>query len=70
MADHPDSAEGIRSELAEEIIQGLEERGVPSGAWLIDIARARQSLREADTLLRRLENAIIRAAETSPLDGR
>jgi hypothetical protein len=56
------------SELAGEIIRELEHRGVPAGTWLIDIGRVRQSLREADTLLRRLEDAIIRSSSASPLD--
>lgn len=56
------------TEVVGEILRGLEERGVPSGAWLLDIARVRRSLREADTLMRRLEDAIIRASESSPLD--
>jgi len=56
------------SELAQEIVRELEQRGVPSGTWLVDIARVRQSLREADTLLRRLEDALIRASTGSPLD--
>jgi hypothetical protein len=51
-----------REGLAEEIMRLLEERGVPSGAWLVDIAQARTALREADALLRRLEEAIVRAA--------
>ena len=61
---------GNRSELADEIVQTLEERGLPPGAWLMDVARVRRSLHEADDLLRRLEDAIIRAAETAPLDER
>lgn len=55
-------------ELAGEIVRELEQRGVPAGTWLIDIGRVRQSLREADTLLRRLEDAIIRSSSASPLD--
>ena len=70
MPELPDHMESTQSGLVEEIVHGLEERGVPSGAWLIDVARVRQSLREADDLLRRLEDAIIRSAETSPLDRR
>jgi hypothetical protein len=70
MQERPDQGEATRTSLAEEIIHGLEERGVPSGAWLVDVARVRQSLREADDLLRRLEDAIIRSAATSPLDER
>jgi hypothetical protein len=56
------------TELAGEILRELEQRGVPSGAWLFDIARVRQSLREADTLLRRLEDAIIRSQSPASLD--
>ena len=60
-ADAPLGREG----LAEEVLRLLEERGVPSGAWLVDIAQARTALREADTLLRRLEEAIVRAAASA-----
>ena len=56
------------SELAGEIVRELEQRGVPAGAWLFDIARVRQSLREADTLLRRLEDAIISSQSPASLD--
>ena len=56
------------TELVGEIVRELENRGVPSGAWLFDIARVRQSLREADTLLRRLEDAIIRSQSPASLD--
>ena len=62
------SPDAVDTKLAEEIVRALEERGVPSGAWLVDIARVRQSLREADTLLRRLEDAIIRSPSGSQLD--
>ena len=48
--------------VAEQVLRLLEERGVPSGAWLVDIAQTRQALRDADALLRRLEDAIIRSA--------
>jgi hypothetical protein len=57
-----------RDRLAAEIIDALEERGVPSGAWLVDIARVRHDLQSADRLLRRLEDAIIRSASSSPLE--
>jgi hypothetical protein len=60
--------QGDVTELAGEIIRELEQRGVPSGAWLFDIARVRQSLREADTLLRRLEDAIISSKSPASLD--
>lgn len=55
--------------LAAEIADELEQRGLPPGAWLVDIGRVRQSLQEADALLRRMEAAIIRAARSSPLDS-
>jgi hypothetical protein len=48
--------------LAERVLELLEQRGVPSGTWLVDIAQVRRSLRDADNLLRRLEDAIIRSA--------
>jgi hypothetical protein len=48
--------------LVDELLQKLERRGVPEGAWLVDIARIRQELRDADELLLRLQNAIIDAA--------
>jgi hypothetical protein len=67
-SEHQDAASAEASELAGEIIRELEQRGVPAGAWLIDIARVRQSLREADTLLRRLEDTIIRSSSASSLD--
>lgn len=58
-----------REVLATQILQVLEERGLPPGAWLVDIGRARHALQDADSLLRRLEEAIIRSASSSPLDG-
>ena len=54
-----------RDELVDNLIAGLEVRGVPQGAWLVDIGRVRQALQEADGLLRRLEDAIIRDASSS-----
>jgi DNA-binding LytR/AlgR family response regulator len=53
-----------REELVESLLNALEARGVPQGAWLVDINRIRQALQEADSLLRRLEDAIIRAASS------
>ena len=54
-----------REALAAEIVRALEERGLPPGTWLVDIAKARLALQEADSLLRRLESAIIRSASGS-----
>ena len=56
--------------LAEEVLRLLEQRGVPAGTWLVDLAQARGALRQADALLRRLEEAIVRSAAGDPLDGR
>ena len=64
-----DAAAGRRDEheaLAEEIVRLLEERGLPQGAWLADVVRVRRALQEADTLLRRLQEAIIAEASSSP----
>ena len=60
------SAEGTA--LAEEVLRLLEQRGVPAGTWLVDLAQARGALRQADALLRRLEEAIVRSAAADPLD--
>lgn len=73
----PPSAVGLglldeydREALTADILRGLEERGLPPGAWLMDIGRVRHTLRETDALLRRLEEAIIRSVSRSPLDER
>lgn len=57
-------------DLVENLVRTLEERGLPPGAWLLDIGTVRHALREADALLRRLEQAIIRSASSSPFDER
>jgi hypothetical protein len=64
----PNSEE--RDDLVEDLIRGLEERGLPPGAWLVDIGAVRHALRDADALLRRLEQAIIRSASSSRFEGR
>jgi hypothetical protein len=62
-ADPGDPPEVVEPQsVAEQVLRLLEERGVPSGAWLVDIGQTRQALRDADALLRRLEDAIIRSA--------
>jgi hypothetical protein len=55
-----------QDELVEQIVSALEARGVPAGTWLIDLVCVRQALRDADNLLRRLEDAITRAASPVP----
>jgi hypothetical protein len=65
-APPPDSELDERAALAEEIVRRLEERGLPTGAWFADVVRVRRALQEADTLLRRLQEAIIAEAGSSP----
>lgn len=67
-SESPEFVAAERSELIEEIVNELQTRGIPSGAWLLDVAKVRQSLREADNLMRRLEDAIIRSSAAAPLD--
>jgi hypothetical protein len=67
-ADPREFVAAERSELVEELLSELQTRGIPSGAWLLDVAKVRQSLREADNLMRRLEDAIIRSSANAPLD--
>jgi hypothetical protein len=52
-------------ELLERLLAAIDARGIPEGAWLIDIARVRRALQDADALLRRLEDAVIRGASSS-----
>jgi hypothetical protein len=52
--------------LAETVIAALEARGVPDGVWLIEIEQARLGLKAVDDLLRRLEDAVIRNAGSTP----
>jgi hypothetical protein len=43
----------------DELLDRLASRGVPQGSWLVDIARVRSGLREADALLLKMQNAIL-----------
>ena len=52
--------ESERKDLVDALLDELARRGVPEGAWLADIARARRDLAQVDDLLRRLENALMR----------
>jgi hypothetical protein len=53
--------EETRNVLAAETLAAIEELGVPSGAWLVDLERMREDLHHTDKVLRRMENAIIRS---------
>lgn len=52
-------------DLATAVANELESRGLASGAWLVEIEQVRRSLRDADTLLLRIHDAIIRDADRS-----
>lgn len=52
-----------RNMIAAQTLAAIEELGVPSGAWLVDLARMRADLQHTDKVLRRMENAIIRSVE-------
>jgi hypothetical protein len=54
-----------RNELLDALLARLKEEGVPQGTWLIEIALVREALRAADSVLRRLEDALIRDASGS-----
>lgn len=64
MPDDPREQE--ERDLVSELLERLEERGVPQGAWLVEIAQVRDALRRADSLLRKLEDAIIRDVSSPP----
>jgi hypothetical protein len=55
-----------RDELLEALLARLREEGVPAGAWLVDISKVRQALREADELLAELQRAIERGLRQGP----
>jgi hypothetical protein len=59
--------EETRNALAAQMLAAIEELGVPPGAWLVDIDRMREDLDHTQAVLRRMENAIIRAAK--PFDN-
>jgi hypothetical protein len=61
-----EEAQADHERLAREIVGALEARGLPSGTWLVDIEQTRRALQEADGLLRRLGDAIVRSAPPLP----
>lgn len=56
-----------RSELLEALVERLRDEGTPEGAWLLDIERSRRCLHDADDVLRRLKETIIRSAGGGPM---
>lgn len=50
------------NQLAEEIVRSLASHGLSAGVTLLEVAQVRRALQEADRLLHRLEEAIVRAA--------
>lgn len=61
------------SDLAEEIVAKLEERGYPQGEWLLEITAARRALKAgfllADDLLGRLQETALQGYEEERLRG-
>ena len=56
--------------LVSELLHRLEEAGAPQGTWLYEIERVRLALRDADDLLCRLHQAIVRDfADQAHRDG-
>ena len=57
--------------LVDDLVARLEARGVPQGSWLMEITAVRRDLAEvvgnADSLLRRLQEAVIRGYEAEHL---
>lgn len=56
----------MEPDVVDEFFAMLEMRGIPEGTWLVELAQVRAALRDADDLMRRLEQAVIRAASVSP----
>ena len=56
-------------DLVTDLLDKLEERGVPHGTWLLEIEEWRQALHEIDTGLLRLHDAIIRDAHDQERPG-
>jgi hypothetical protein len=63
------SANTEREQLVAELLRELRAMGVPEGSWLVELAGARQSLRDVGALLRRLEDAIVFQYEGGASDG-
>jgi len=51
-----------RANLVDDLVSRLRVEGAPAGTWLIDIGRVRSALRDADSLLFRLQEAIVEGA--------
>jgi hypothetical protein len=64
-AEHDCGKNGSQGDLLDALLERLVAEGAPSGIWLVDIARVRSGLREADALLLKMQNAIL--AELPPL---
>lgn len=43
------------------LVERLAAEGAPSGMWLVDIARVRSALRDADGILLKMQTAILAA---------
>lgn len=65
-AEHDRTRATIREVVSQELVSALDARGAPRGVWIYDIEQVRGALRDAEDLLRRMEAAVIRAAEPDP----
>lgn len=52
---------GVQAAVA-GILEGLEGRGIPQGAYLLQVEQARLALSQVDDLLRRVQAALVRGA--------
>jgi len=52
--------QGLGSDLVSELVERLTEKGLPQGAWLVDIEQAIDDLERAARTLRRMRDALIR----------
>lgn len=56
-----------QQELLEALRQLLRDEGAPAGVSLLDVMRVRRSLAQADSLLRKIQDALVEGLEV-PLD--
>jgi len=51
-----------RQELVSELLARLRAEGVPGGMWLLELERVERSLADSLAVVRRMTDAIVRAA--------
>lgn len=55
-----------REELVADLLNAIEIRGLPAGAWLFAVRDARRAITRVDDLLYRLEQALLERHEEPP----